>query len=64
MILSRSINWPRLMRCGKSWRQPGKPCPICYFELDADGRHLRVLSPKNEWLLQDPESLLGKTVVK
>lgn len=36
--------------------------PDLLFELDADGRYLRVLSPKNEWLLQDPERLLGKTV--
>jgi PAS domain S-box-containing protein len=32
------------------------------FELDAEGRYLRVLSPKSEWLVLEPAQLLGKTV--
>ncbi len=36
--------------------------PDLLFELDADGRYLKVPSLKNEWLVQDAEKLLGKTV--
>ena len=36
--------------------------PDLLFELDADGRYLRVLSPKSEWLVLEPAHLLGKTV--
>ncbi|MDX9843806.1 MAG: ATP-binding protein [Aquabacterium sp.] len=36
--------------------------PDLLFELDGEGRYLRVLSPKTEWLLLAPERLIGKTV--
>ncbi|OGB04019.1 MAG: hypothetical protein A3G29_15320 [Burkholderiales bacterium RIFCSPLOWO2_12_FULL_64_99] len=36
--------------------------PDLLFELDGEGRYLRVLTSKNEWLLLDSEKLLGKTV--
>lgn len=36
--------------------------PDLLFELDGEGRYLRVLSPKTEWLLLAPERLVGKTV--
>ena len=36
--------------------------PDLLFELDGDGRYLRVLTPKTEWLLLEPAHLLGKTV--
>lgn len=36
--------------------------PDLLFELDADGRYLRVLSPKSDWLVLEPAHLLGKTV--
>jgi PAS domain S-box-containing protein len=36
--------------------------PDLLFELDGEGRYLRVLTPKTEWLVLESAQLLGKTV--